>query len=267
MRDVPRPHKEGGEQDNPESLPQAPLPEGEASEVRVNPLIELVGVSKLYAYTPALRGITLAIARGECAALLGHNGSGKSTLLRLLCGLSKPTAGAIRVGGWSLPREAAAVRAQIGLVSHRPLLYDGLTGRENLAFFARLYPIDPHTIPARIDRLLEQVGLTKRADAIVRAYSRGMQQRLSIARALIHDPAILLLDEPYTGLDPDAAIALDRLIREAHTEGRTIVMTTHDIDRAETIATRAIVLARGQIAHDGAAGDLAAVYARASGGA
>ncbi|PJF23801.1 MAG: sodium ABC transporter ATP-binding protein, partial [Phototrophicales bacterium] len=122
-------------------------------------------------------------------------GSGKSTLIRLLCGLSKPTSGAIRIGGWALPGEAEAVRAQIGLVAHKPLLYEGLTGRENLAFFARLYG----TKSDQVDAMLERVGLSRRADDPARTYSRGMMQRLSLARALLHEPDVLLFDEPYTG--------------------------------------------------------------------
>ncbi|MEL7236823.1 MAG: ATP-binding cassette domain-containing protein, partial [Chloroflexota bacterium] len=153
-----------------------------------------------------------------------------------------------------LPQEAAAVRAQIGLVGHKSLLYAALTAQENLHFFARLYNLDINrdTIDAQINR----VGLKKFAAQPVKTYSRGMQQRLSIARALLHDPAVLLFDEPYTGLDQDAAALLDDLLQDAHSEGRTILMTTHQIERAARLASRVVILSRGVIAYESAAADI-----------
>src|SRR5450432_2645888 len=145
-------------------------------------IIETHALVKAYGLQPVLRKLDLSVERGEFVALLGPNGSGKSTLLRLLAGLSKPTSGTIRVGGWELPREAAAVRAQIGMVSHHALLYENLTARENLLFFCRLYNLDNQE--ERIRQGLARVGLTKRGADLVRTYSRGMLQRLSIARAL-----------------------------------------------------------------------------------
>jgi heme ABC exporter ATP-binding subunit CcmA len=219
-------------------------------------LIETRGLVKTYDLLIVLRKLDLQIERGEFVTLLGPNGSGKSTLLRLLSGLGKPTSGAIFIGGWELPREAAAVRAQIGMVSHRALLYENLTARENLRFFARLYNLQPQNVDARIRLLLEQVGLAKRGDSLVRTFSRGMQQRLSIARALLHDPAVLLMDEPYTGLDQDAAQTLDSLLTQAYSDGRTIVMTTHDLDRASRLASRVLILSRGIINYDAPASAL-----------
>jgi heme exporter protein A len=231
----------------------------------MNALIEINSLVKAYDLLPVLRRLDLTIARGEFVALLGPNGSGKSTLIRLLAGLSKPTAGTIHIGGWELPREAHAVRAQIGLVSHKPLLYDNLTARENLQFFARLYHLSDHD--DRIASLLERVGLARRAHDLVRTYSRGMQQRLSIARALLHRPDVLLLDEPYTGLDQDASLILDGLLREAQRDGHTILMATHQLDRASQLASRVIILSRGEIGYDAPAsaqdaGELAATYTR-----
>ena len=227
-------------------------------------LIDIQSLVKAYDLLPVLRQLTLQIQRGEFVALLGPNGSGKSTLLRMLCGLSQPTAGMIRVGGWELPRESAAVRAQIGLVSHKSLLYDNLSAHENLHFFARLYNLPNDQIEARIRTLMMQVGLHKRTHDLVRTFSRGMLQRLSIARALLHNPDILLLDEPYTGLDQDASAVLDGLLQTAHAEGRTILMTTHDLNRAATLPTRIVILSRGVIGYDEPAGigamDLAALY-------
>jgi len=212
------------------------------------PIIAAEGVTKTFDVLPILRDLTLHVARGEFLALLGANGSGKSTLLRLLAGLSQPERGAIRIGGWQLPREAARVRAQIGLVSHKLLLYENLTARQNLRFFSRLYNLRGAQAERRIELLLERVGLAHRADDAMRTFSRGMAQRLSIARALLHDPSILLLDEPYTGLDQAAAAMLDDLLREAHAEGRTIVMVTHEIARAARLPSRVAILARGAIA-------------------
>ncbi|MBK8030336.1 MAG: ABC transporter ATP-binding protein [Chloroflexi bacterium] len=211
-------------------------------------IIETHALTKAYGLQPVLRKIDLGIERGEFVALLGANGSGKSTLLRLLCALTKPTAGSIKVGGWELPKEAAAVRSQIGLVSHKSLVYDNLTAIENLRFFARVYGLDD--IDGRIKRGLERVGLGKRGGDLVRTYSRGMLQRLSIARALIHNPDVLLLDEPYTGLDQDASGILDSLLVQAHGDGKTIIMVTHELDRAQRLAQRAIIISRGAIVLD-----------------
>lgn len=213
-------------------------------------LIQTHDLVKAFGLAPVLRKLNFSIERGECVALLGPNGSGKSTLLRLLAGLSKPTSGTISVGGWELPREAAAVRAQIGMVSHKPLLYENLTGRENLRFFARLYNLSLSERERRIDTLLERVGLTRRSGDLVRTYSRGMQQRLSIARALLHNPEVLLLDEPYTGLDQAASAILDEITLETKANGRTILMSTHEMERAARLSSRVIILARGLIGYD-----------------
>lgn len=211
------------------------------------PIIQIEGLSKIFGYLPVLKQLDLSIERGQFVALLGPNGSGKSTLLRLLTGLSKPSAGAIRIGGWEIPREAQAVRAQIGMVSHKALLYGNLTARENLLFFARLYHLDDMQ---RVDDLLQDVGLSKRAHSLVRTFSRGMQQRLSIARAMLHEPHVLIFDEPYTGLDQDAAAVLDELLRKAHASGHTILMVTHQIERAALLADRIVILSRGKVAFD-----------------
>jgi heme ABC exporter ATP-binding subunit CcmA len=213
-------------------------------------LIQTHDLVKAFGLIPVLRTLNLGFERGECVALLGPNGSGKSTLLRLLAGLSKPTSGMISVGGWELPREAAAVRAQIGMVSHKPLLYENLTGRENLHFFARLYDLPVAEREARINALLERVGLARRAGDLIRTYSRGMQQRLSIARALLHNPDVLLLDEPYTGLDQAASAMLDAVTLETKASGRTIIMATHELERAARLASRVVILSRGAVAFD-----------------
>lgn len=214
------------------------------------PLIETQALTKAYDLLVVLRKLDLQVQRGEFVALLGPNGSGKSTLLRLLSGLTRPTGGRILIGGWEIPREAAAVRAQIGMVSHKVLLYENLSARENLRFFARLYHLRPDAVENRITELLQQVGLARRGDDLTRTFSRGMLQRLSIARALLHNPDILLLDEPYTGLDQDASAVLDSLLRDAHAGGRTLIMSTHDLPRAAALAGRVVILSRGVIGYD-----------------
>jgi len=213
-------------------------------------IVQIKSLVKTYGLLPVLRKLDLDINRGEFVALLGPNGSGKSTLLALMSGLTRPNAGRILVGGWEMPKESVAVRAQIGMVSHKSLLYHNLTARENLLFFARLYDLPPKTMRGRIDALLVQVGLEKRGDDLVRTYSRGMQQRLSIARALLHDPYILLFDEPYTGLDQNAANTLDGLLLDARQGTQTIIMATHQLERAGRLADRVVILSRGKVGYD-----------------
>lgn len=223
-------------------------------------MIKIRKLIKAFGYFPVLRGIDLDIEAGQFVALLGPNGSGKTTLLRILAGLGKPTAGEVTIGGWSIPDEMMAVRQQLGIVSHLPLLYDSLTAEENLLFFARLYDIAPEAQAERVHSMLARVGLDKRSKDVVQTFSRGMQQRLAIARALLHDPAILLLDEPYTGLDVNAAALLDSLLQEVAGVGdgtRTAIMTTHDLWRAQRLTSHVAIISRGKIGHYGATADLA----------
>jgi len=221
------------------------MPDRDAAE-----MIAVQGLTKVFGINPVLRGLDLSVAHGEFVTLLGPNGSGKSTLLRILGALSRPTSGSVRIGGWELPKEADFVRRQLGVVSHLPLLYDTLTAEENLYFFARLYDMPSEQRAERIRTVLERVGLWRRARDVVRTYSRGMLQRLAIARAILPDPAVLLLDEPYTGLDQDAAALLDDLLREVAVSGRTVLMTTHDLRRGYLLADRVAILSRGKIAFD-----------------
>lgn len=235
-------------------------------------MIEVRSLTKVFGLNPVLRGLDLDVARGEFLTLLGPNGSGKTTLLRILSALARPTSGSVKIGGWELPGEADYVRAQLGVVSHLPLLYDTLTAEENLLFFARLYNLPSSERRARVESVLRRVGLWKRARDIVQTYSRGMQQRLAIARAILHDPAVLILDEPYTGLDQDAAALLDQLLREVAVAGRTVIMTTHDLQRGHALADRIAILSRGKIAFDAptreiAFADLPMLYADTTGAA
>jgi ABC-type multidrug transport system ATPase subunit len=238
----------------------------------VDSIISIRNLTKRYGVVPALRGLNLDVARREFLALCGPNGSGKTTLIRILAALARPTGGTVQIGGWTLPAEAAYVRAHLGVVSHLPLVYDTLTAEENLLLFARLYNLPRDQRRERVEAVLRRVGLWRRAGDVVRTYSRGMVQRLAIARAILHDPAVLLLDEPYTGLDQDAAALLDNLLGEVGAGGRTIMMTTHNLPRAHRLADRIAVLSQGRIVFDTPcsqveSGDLPALYADVTGSA
>ncbi len=209
-------------------------------------MIQLAKLVKNFGLQPVLRGIDLHVERGEFLTLLGPNGAGKTTLLRVISTLSRPTAGEIKVGGWPLPKSADRVRPHLGLISHHPLLYEELTAVENLTFFARMYRLQEPN--GRIAEVLEAVGLKGRGDDPVGEFSRGMQQRLAIARAILHQPDILLLDEPYTGLDQSASAMLDEMLRSVATAGRTVVMTTHNLTRGFANCDRVAILSRGKIA-------------------
>ena len=209
-------------------------------------MIKCEGVVKSYGLFPVLRGIDLHVQEGEFVTLVGANGAGKTTLLRIVATLSQPTAGQVTVGGWPLARHADKVRRHIGLVSHQPLLYGDLTAGENLHFFARLYGLDQ--AEERVGAALSTVGLAARERDPVRTFSRGMTQRLTIARATLHEPDVLLFDEPYTGLDQEASDLLDGLLREQAALGRTILMITHDLVHGLNLADRVVILSRGRIA-------------------
>jgi heme exporter protein A len=209
-------------------------------------MIHVRKLVKRFGMKTVLRGLDFHVDKGEFVALIGPNGAGKTTFLRILATLSRPTMGEITLAGFSLPEEASAVRRMLGVVSHQPLLYGDLTAEENLRFYGRMYGLDD--LDARINAALEMVGLRSRRKDLVRAYSRGMQQRLAIGRAVLHDPEIILFDEPYTGLDQDASEMLDEALRAVAAKGRTIVMTSHDLARTEALATRFDILSRGVIA-------------------
>jgi len=211
-------------------------------------MIKLVGILKTFGLLPVLRGINLEVGEGEFVGLVGPNGAGKSTLMRILATLSKPTGGQASIGGWPIPEHAEQVRRHIGLVSHQPLLYGDLTALENLLFFARIYQLDDPL--ERVKVALQEVGLWARQNDPVRTFSRGMTQRLTIARATLHQPDVLLLDEPYTGLDQDASRMLDSLLRRESAKGRTIFMITHDLAHGLNLCQRIAVLHRGKIARE-----------------
>jgi heme exporter protein A len=204
------------------------------------PAIELDGVARAYGERVALAGVTLTLAHGETLAVFGANGAGKTTLLRILATLLRPHAGTARVLGRELPREGWAVRGRIGLLAHDPLLYRELSARENLRFHARLHGADE----ARIEALLAVVGMTRRGDEPLRTLSRGMAQRVAICRAVLHEPELLLLDEPLANLDPGAAGAVEPLIGRA--AGVARVLISHDVERGLAEADAVLGLRGGR---------------------
>jgi len=224
-------------------------------------MIQLQQITKTFGARIVLRNLNLTIQEGDFITLMGANGVGKTTLLHLVASLSKPTAGNIIINGYNLAQNAQELRRFIGLVSHKTLLYDDLTADQNLQFYAKLYNVPQAT--ARIETLLQQVGLWGRQHDPVRVYSRGMQQRLSIARALLHNPPILLLDEPDTGLDQQAAAKLSNLLLEVSGQQRTILMTTHNFEWGVSKGNRVVILARGQVVYDVATAQVSAETIRA----
>ena len=223
-------------------------------------MITANSLTKQFGPLMALRGIDLDIRPGEFATIVGPNGAGKTTLLRILATLSRPTHGHVSIAGHALPKGADEARRQIGLLSHQPLLYGDLTAEENLRFFGAMY--DVPNLNVRIDQLFDQVNLADRRRDRARTFSRGMQQRLAIARALLHDPAVLLLDEPFTGLDPQASDRLEQLLHTLNDGSRTVVMTIHDLERGWALCTRALVIARGKIVFEARTADLDAATFR-----
>jgi len=217
-------------------------------------MITVKKLVKRFGLKPVLRGLDFHVEAGEFVALLGPNGAGKTTFLRILASLSRPSMGDVRIAGYHLPAQAAALRRRLGVVSHLPLLYGDLTAEENLVFYARMYGLPD--INHRVAEVLELVGLAARRRDLVRTFSRGMQQRLAIGRAVLHDPEVMLFDEPHTGLDQDACQMLDTVLREVAARGRTVVMTSHDLARAADLASRFDVLSRGVIAASVKAADI-----------
>ena len=207
--------------------------------------IEARGLVKQFGGRRALDGLDLPLPPGAFLSGFGPGGAGKTTLLRGLALLARPTGGELRILGVDALEDPDVLRSRIGLISHKSMLYGDLTARENLAFFASLYGLEGPEADARIDELLRLVELDHRVNDCARTFSRGMQQRLSIARALINDPELVLLDEPYSGLDPHAAELFDRLIARVR-DGRTFVMVSHDLEKGFDLCTHALIMARGR---------------------
>lgn len=211
------------------------------------PYVDILGLKKTYSLKPILRGIDIMLDQGECMALLGANGAGKTTLLRILACLTKPGAGKVHISGFDIVHEAQHIRHLVGFVGHQPNLYDELTVLENLLYFGRMYSVQ-HT-HERAVTLLHQVGLARRAGERVGTLSRGQLQRLSLGRALLHSPQLLLLDEPDAGLDDEGIQLLEDLLREHSQGGGTTVFTTHNFERAVQFSDHICMLGRGQVVY------------------
>lgn len=216
--------------------------------------IQVRNLVKSFGSQVALRGVELAVEEGEFLTLVGPNGAGKTTLIRILATLTRPTGGEVWIDGRNLAEGALELRRRIGFISHQPLLYGDLTAQENLRFYARIYNLAEAA--ERIEQVLEQVGLLSRRRDPVRTFSRGMQQRLSIARAILHRPAVLLLDEPYTGLDQQAAAMLDQVMQAVGAASRTVLMTTHDLHRGLSMSDRVAILSAGRLVYQAPRADL-----------
>ncbi|MEW5975919.1 MAG: heme ABC exporter ATP-binding protein CcmA [Acidobacteriota bacterium] len=213
-----------------------------------HPAVRVEGVHKWFGATTALQGASLSVARSDFMVLLGRNGAGKSTLLRVIARVVRPNSGTIEINGIDLRRHPERVRSDLGFVAHSTYLYRKLTARENLRFFARIYQLD--SIESRVSRALEWAGLEEHAHRQVDGFSRGMQQRLAIARATLHDPQILLLDEPFSGLDLEASELLAGWMREFVAGGKTILMATHDLQQGLESVTRWVFLEKGRIVRE-----------------
>ncbi|HTM11578.1 MAG TPA: heme ABC exporter ATP-binding protein CcmA, partial [Bryobacteraceae bacterium] len=209
--------------------------------------LEVDGVWKYYGDFPALRNIQLSIEPGSTVALLGRNGAGKTTLLRIIAGLSKASEGSVRIQNADVRQQAT--RRRIGVLGHGISLYDELSATENLVVFANLYGLEEPEKTALA--WLERTGLGRVRDGLVREFSRGMRQRLAVARAFMHEPEVLLLDEPFTALDDRAITVLQSLLADAHANGRTIILSTHQLREALEVATHVALIQRGQLAFSG----------------
>ena len=209
-------------------------------------MINATHLVKTFGRRRVLNDLNLSIVSGEIVALIGKNGAGKTTLVRILATLLKPNAGIITFNNDPMHENLIRVRRQLGVVLHGPMLYPNLNARENLSFYGRLFSIQ--NLNERIELLLSEVDLTSRAEDLVRTYSRGMQQRLSVIRSILHDPDVLLWDEPYTGLDENSSDKLDIILKQKAEGGKSILLTTHDLDRVFSVATRVDIVHKGKIA-------------------
>lgn len=219
-------------------------------------MISTSEITRAFGRRRAVNGVDLSVGEGECLALFGPNGAGKTTCLRLLAGLLKPTTGSVRIGGRDL-RDEPDARTQIGFISHQHMLYRALTARENLVFTAKLYGVSEPERAA--EHALALMSVPDVADRPVRALSRGLQQRVSIARAVVHGPRVVLLDEPYTGLDTIGASALTSMLKTLRASGATLVLVTHQVDEGLALASHAAVMLDGRIVRHQAASEVTAM--------
>ena len=210
--------------------------------------IEARGLEKSFGENRALRGVDLQVDRGECVVIFGPNGAGKTTLLKILATLLKPSAGSVRLNGVNIRDKPAQTRRKISMVSHQTFLYDNLTVYENLKFYGKMY--DVVGLEQRIWEVAESVQLGSRLHDRAGTLSRGLQQRTSIARAVLHNPSILFLDEPEVGLDPHASAMVKDVLCNTDSGSRTVVMTTHNLERGLELGNRIFILDRGRFVYE-----------------
>ena len=225
-------------------------------------MLQATGLGRRFGDLWAIRGMDLSVARGEVLGLLGPNGAGKTTTVRMLTALIAPSEGTATVEGFDVHAQPDEVRSRIGILTETPGLYDKLSARDNLEFFARLYDLDATTRAERIERYLRLFSLWDRRDDIAGAFSKGMKQKLAIARALLHDPAVVFLDEPTAALDPEAAFVVREAIEDLRRAGRTIVLATHNLDEADRLCDRVAFVRGGLLRVDSPAGLRAATGVR-----
>jgi len=210
-------------------------------------LIEMIGLTRRFGAVEAVRDLNLNVHRGEIFGFLGPNGAGKTTTIRMLVGLLQPSAGTARVAGYDVQRQPLQAKAAIGFVPDEPTLYDKLTGREFLQFKADLYSLEPARARRRAEELLRLFDLDERADDLIESYSHGMRQKAALAGALIHDPPVLILDEPTVGLDPKSARLIKDILRQLSQRGAAVFMSTHILEIAERMCDRVGIIDRGRL--------------------
>jgi heme exporter protein A len=216
--------------------------------------IHVEGLSKSFGTLEALIGIDLSVGEGEFLTIFGPNGAGKTTLLRILSSLTKPTAGRILVAGHDMRKEPQEIRKSVGFISHEPFLYESLSASENIRFFASMYGIS--NAEEKAAEVIRKVGLENRRHDLVRTFSSGMKQRLAVARAIVHDPKILLLDEPYSGLDQHGTRIFNEMLKLLKAQKRTILMTTHNISEGFELSDRVAILSNGTFVFEGLTNEL-----------
>jgi heme exporter protein A len=232
-------------------------------ETDTEPSIEVKGLTMTFGHVKALKGIDLRLHTGEFMTIFGPNGAGKTTLIKILSALLRPTSGVVRITGRELPKESDEIRKKIGLLSHNSFLYANLSARENLDFYSRIYGMK--RAGERIGAVLDEVGLTPKRDDLVKTYSRGMVQRLAIARTILLEPEIIFLDEPYTGLDQHAAVTLRKILARLHDGRRSIILTTHNIARGLELCDSVVIQVSGVTVYNDSSssidkGDFEALY-------
>lgn len=208
-------------------------------------VIAVTGLTKTFGNLYALRNLSFSLSKGEFLTIFGPNGAGKTTLIRILSTITKASSGEIKIADLSFEDDSEKIRRQIGVIAHQTFLYENLTAEENLRFYGKLYDVE--NLSKKIETILSEVGLELRKKDFVRTFSRGMQQRLAIARALLHEPSILLLDEPYTGLDQHASGMLTNWLNRLRSSEQTILMVTHDLEQGMELADRIAILVEGQL--------------------